>query len=381
MEKMSVLTLIHMKPNKLGALEEYSLHLSGELIRRGHHAAVGFSDYPPPWLMEKFESFGIQVLKFEPSDTGNKLIMDMRKAIQKHDLNIIHATFYPIYSKNLILATIGNGCKLIYSDQESRISHPTKGWRSLGRYLRNRVFQRYIEAIVADAEFIRECQIKDHFTKPEKLPIIYNGVNLKRFKRATTAERNNFLKEFNISQNSFLIVTIAQCIKEKGLNYLLDAAKMVADKHPNSIFFIVGDGPERSNLEKQASTLGIKDKVIFTGMRVDTEKFLSVADVFALLSVWEEAFAFSLLEAMASGCPIVATRIGAIPESVQDGVTGILVPPRDGESAANAILKLLNNDSLRLDMSMASRKRIEDLFSLEKWVSETIELYEKIVED
>ncbi len=380
MKKISVLTLIHMRPNKLGALEEYSLHLSAEIIRRGNHAIVGFSDYPPPWLMKKFESFGVQVLKFEPSGNRKKLIVDIRKTIQKYNLNIVHAIFYPVYSKDLILATFGNGCKLIHSDQESRISHPTKGWRSLGRYLCNRIFQRYIDAIIADAEFIRECQIKDHFTKPGKLPIIYNGVNLRRFKGATAPEKNEFLKQFDIPEHSFVIVTIAQCIKEKGLNYLLDAAKVVADKHPNSIFFVIGDGPERSNLERQALTLGIKDKIIFTGMRVDTEMFLSVADVFVLLSVWEEAFAFSLLEAMASGCPVVASRIGAIPESVLDGVTGILVPPRDAKAAADAILKLLTDDGLRLKMGMAARKRVEENFSLEQWVNKTIEVYEKALQ-
>jgi glycosyltransferase involved in cell wall biosynthesis len=110
---------------------------------------------------------------------------------------------------------------------------------------------------------------------------------------------------------------------------------------------------------------------------VDTENFLSAADVFILLSVWEEAFAFSLLEAMASGCPIVATRIGAIPESVEDGLTGILVPPRDAKAAANAILKLLNDNTLRLGMGGAARKRVEDHFSLEHWVDQTIKLYER----
>jgi len=380
MKKLSVLTLIDMNPNKLGALEEYALRLSSELIRRGNFAAVGFSESLPEWLKEKFKASGIEVLKISSNKGALPLVRGLRETIAKYGLNILHATFYPFYSPLLTLATIGNGCKLIYSDQESRILHPQKSMRNLGRYFRNKLYQRYIQAIIADAQFIKECQIKDHFTSPDKVPVIYNGVNLQRFRRSDTSQRSNILREFKISYELSVILTIAQCIWAKGLNYFIDAANIIVKERPNSAFFIVGDGPEKSAFEKQTSALGLKDNIIFTGMRVDTEMFLSVADVFVLPSVWEEAFAFTLLEAMACGCPVVATRIGAIPECVVDGVTGILVPPRDARAAADAILKLLDDEELRLRMGAAGRKRVEEHFSLERWVNETIALYEKAIE-
>ena len=139
MKKLSVLILINMNPNKLGALEEYALRLSTELIQKGHFASVGFSKAPPDWLGDKFKAFGIEVIEFNSSKPVLAFIRDMREAIRKYGINILHATFYPFYSPILILATIGNGCKLIYSDQESRISHPQKGLRNLVRYLRNRL--------------------------------------------------------------------------------------------------------------------------------------------------------------------------------------------------------------------------------------------------
>ena len=377
MKKLAVLTLIGMNPNKLGALEEYALRLSRELKERGHFAVVGFLEYPPGWLEEKFRSLGIEVLKINRENGTLGFIKRVREAISRYDLNIVHATFYPFYSPLLIVATIGRGCKLIYSDQESRDSRPFRGFQGLFRFLRNRFYQTFIDAIIADAQFIKECQIRDHFTKADKVPVIYNGVNLTRFRRGDSAQRSEFLKKFKISPESFVIATIAQCIWQKGLNYLIDAAAMIVKERPHSMFFIVGDGPERSKLEQQAVSLNLRDNIIFTGPRVDTESFLSAADVFVLLSVWEEAFSFSLLEAMASGCPVVATRIGAIPESVEDGLTGILVPPRDAEAAADAILKLLNDNTLRLGMGGAARKRVEDHFSLEHWVNQTIKLYEE----
>jgi glycosyltransferase involved in cell wall biosynthesis len=377
MKKLAVLTLIAMNPNKLGALEEYALRLSRELKERGHFAVVGFLEFPPGWLEEKFRSLGIEVLKISRENGDLAFIKKVREAISNYDLNIVHATFYPFYSPLLIVATIGRGCKLIYSDQESRDSRPFRGFQGLFRFLRNRFYQTFIDAIIADAQFIKECQIRDHFTKANKVPVIYNGVNLKRFRRGDSAQRSEFLQKFKISPESFVIATIAQYIWQKGLNYLIDAAAIIVKERPNSMFFIIGDGPERSKLEQQAVSLNLRDNIIFTGQRVDTESFLSAADVFVLPSVWEEAFAFSLLEAMASSCPIVATRIGAIPESVEDGLTGILVPPRDAQAAADAILKLLNDNTLRLGMGGAARKRVEDLFSLDHWVDQTIKLYEK----
>jgi glycosyltransferase involved in cell wall biosynthesis len=377
LKKYSVLNLINMNPRKFGAVEEYAMLLSKRIIERGHFAAVGFLEYPPPWLMERFNSLGIRVLKFKSSSGTIRFILELRKAIQKYNLSIVHGTFYPTYSLDLIIGTMVNGCKLIYSDQESRTSHPSGGIKNIFRLIRNRLYGKYIHTIIADAEFIKECQIRDHFTRPDKLSVIYNGVNLQRFGKTDSGQRPHILSKFHISPESSIIVTIAKCIPEKGLNYFLEAAKTIIATRPNSFFFIVGDGPEQSALDQQASRLGLKDKVIFAGLRVDTEVFLSVADVFVLLSTWEEAFAFSLLEAMASGCPVVASRIGAIPESVLDGVTGILVPPKDSKAAADAILKLLNDDELRLKMSVAARKRVEENFSLEQWVNKTIEVYEK----
>lgn len=342
---------------------------------------VGFSESPPQWLEERFRISGIEVLKISPRNGTLAFIKKVRETINKYGLNIVHATFYPFYSPVLLVATIGKNCKLIYSDQESRISRPLRGVKSLFRFLRNRFYQKYIHAIIADARFIRECQERDHFTKPDKVPVIYNGVNVQRFSRTDALQRSEILRTLKISQESSVIVTIAQCISAKGLNYFIEAADSILKERPNSVFFIIGDGPERSRLEQQTVALGMGNNVIFTGMRVDTETFLSVADIFVLLSVWEEAFAFSLLEAMASGCPIVATRIGAIPESVADGVTGILVPPRNARATADAILELLNDDALRLEMGMAARKRVEDHFSLEQWVNKTIELYENGLAD
>jgi glycosyltransferase involved in cell wall biosynthesis len=377
--KISALNLIGVNPSKLGALEEYALGISKELIRRGHSAFAGFLNFPPPEIMRKFRDNGIKVLEFDHKSGSLSFTRKLRKIIKENEINILHVTFYNIYSPIFVFSILDTTARLIYSDQYSRVFHPSMNLKSIYRFSRNRVIQKFIHKIVADAQFIKECHIQDDFVKSNKVQVIYNGVNIGRFKRSSLQSRSRLLSEFKMPEESRLIVTIAQCIPYKGLDYLLEAAKIVLEKHHNTFFFIIGDGPDRKKLEKKACDLNIEDRCFFTGVRVDTENFLGSADIFVLLSLWEEAFAFSLLEAMASECPVVATNIGAIPESVQDGVTGILVPPRDAGATATAILKLLNDEPLRLKMGRAARKRVEDNFSLRNWINQTIHLYENAV--
>ncbi len=95
MKKLSVLTLISMNPNKLGALEEYVLHLSEELVKRGDFSAAGFSECPPDWLMRRFGSSGVRVLEFSSSNGVIPFILNLRKVVKEYNVNILHATFYP----------------------------------------------------------------------------------------------------------------------------------------------------------------------------------------------------------------------------------------------------------------------------------------------
>jgi glycosyltransferase involved in cell wall biosynthesis len=380
-KKLSVLTLINMKPNKLGALEEYALALSRELIAQGHRAGVAFPDDPSDWLVERFHSEKIPVLKLNHNDGSLKFVSRVRNAIKEYDFNILHATFYPFYDWQLVAGTLGTGCRLIYSDQVSRTGHPRGGLHAIPRLIKHRLLLTQIHAIIADAQYVRHCQIKDLFTKPGKIPVVYNGVNLARFGGIDDEAKARFREQLGLDPSTRVVLTIAQCIWEKGINYLIDAAKEVVCKCPDTRFFVVGDGPQRSVFEQQVAGLGLQDHFVFTGTRVDTELFLAVSDIFVLLSVWEEAFAFSLLEAMASRCPVVATRIGAIPESILDGETGLLVPPRDAGATATALLKLLEEEELRKRMGQMGRERVENHFSLKQWVDKTIDLYLGAVED
>ena len=141
---------------------------------------------------------------------------------------------------------------------------------------------------------------------------------------------------------------------------------------------IVGDGPERADLERMAQELGIFKRVHFLGYRQDIPEILSALHVVAVPSR-QAGFELILAEAMASGVVVVASRVGPIPEVIADGETGILVPPQDHEAFADAIIKLLGQPDRRKRMGEAGRARVRERFSIQRMVSETEALYERLV--
>jgi glycosyltransferase involved in cell wall biosynthesis len=143
---------------------------------------------------------------------------------------------------------------------------------------------------------------------------------------------------------------------------------------------VVGDGPERAQLEALAGQLGLADRVHLAGHQQDVRPWLAALDVLVLSSDWE-GMPNALLEAMAAGLPIVATAVGGVPEVVVDGATGLLVPPGDPSALAEAITRLLRDPDLRRTMGQAGRARVERRFSINETVRLTEELYATLLEE
>jgi glycosyltransferase involved in cell wall biosynthesis len=141
------------------------------------------------------------------------------------------------------------------------------------------------------------------------------------------------------------------------------------------VFLIVGGGERRDHLLDQVRRLGLDSAVRLLGPRVDVEQLLAASDLFVCPSVWDEALGFVNLEAMAAGLPVVATRMGGIPEAVRDGETGLLVPPRDAAALAAAVKSLLDDPGRREAMGRAGRRWVEQAFSIERTIDITMDLY------
>jgi glycosyltransferase involved in cell wall biosynthesis len=211
----------------------------------------------------------------------------------------------------------------------------------------------------------------------EKMRVIDNGIDLARFN--DTGSPIEIREKFGIKKGVTIIGTVGNLGAEKGHLYLLQAAKEIVNKVNSVVFIIVGDGPLRRYLESEASALGIKENVIFTGFRTDIPNLLSTMDIFVLPSVIE-GLPMSLLEAMSAKRAIVATRVGAISKVVHDG-NGILVKPRDVAGLENAILRLLGSEENRQKYAFAGYETVRTHFSSEQMSSKYMNLYNELLAD
>ena len=185
-------------------------------------------------------------------------------------------------------------------------------------------------------------------------------------------------EEIGLEPDTPLVVAVGRLVEQKGHRYLLQAWPTVIAARPDARLLVVGDGPWRARLAEEARALGVTDTVTFTGWRRDVPAILAAANLCAHPSLWE-GFGLVLLEAMAAGTPIVASRVSSIPEIVLDGQIGWLVPPRDRTGLAEAILRLLADPERCRAMGEAARRRVLETFSPERMVRATEAVYDELL--
>jgi len=173
-----------------------------------------------------------------------------------------------------------------------------------------------------------------------------------------------------------LVACVAQLSAEKGHDHLLAAWPEVVRRCPGSRLALIGDGPLRPALVEQARRSGVADRILFAGFQ-DPAPWLAAADLFVLPSI-TEGMPNAILEAMAWARPVVATRVGGVPELVEEGTTGLLVPPGDAAALATALSELLEDPVRRARLGQAGRARVAERFSIERLVEATEDVYARL---
>jgi glycosyltransferase involved in cell wall biosynthesis len=212
--------------------------------------------------------------------------------------------------------------------------------------------------------------------RPSSVPVslVHNGVDLARYDR--TEACCTLAEEYRLEPNAQIVGVVGRLEPEKGHPTLIDAWPRVLRTVPDAYLLIVGEGSRREALEHQVAELGIGSRVIFTGRRDDVPAVTAALDV-AVLPSYREAQGLTILEAMALSRPVVASNVGGIPEMVEDGLTGLLVPPHDPEALAAAITRLLVDHSLADMLARAGHDLVHERFCLELMVRSIEDLYDE----
>jgi glycosyltransferase involved in cell wall biosynthesis len=229
---------------------------------------------------------------------------------------------------------------------------------------------RQVEYFIAASEAIRQMLVADGIPA-ERTTTVHEGIDLEH---VLAAPRVNVHEAFWLPHDAPVVGNVAALVPHKGQRHLIDAAHLVVQSIPDARFVILGEGELRESLERQVKEHHLEKHVLLPGFRTDVIGCIKGFDVFAMSSV-TEGLGTSLLDAMGCERPVVATRVGGIPEVVDEDATGLLVPPRDHRAMAAAIVALLQDQERRRRMGAAGLARVAERFTLEQMVAGTAAVY------
>ena len=329
--------------------------------------------------MEKeIRGLGIPVKVFPESRWGSgKIFLELVREFKKSNIQIVHTHKY----KDTILAA--PAAKLCGIPHVVRTVHglrePFVGLQALKMNCYETI-ERTVHRYCVDSIIAVSLQIESKYKakgEVSRVACIRNGIDLDG--RSIQTDRWPTRKDLGVDPETCLIGTIGRLTPVKGIPYLLEAARMLLRHGANVKVLVVGEGSIRSALMAQTRDLGISEDVVFLGHREDTNALLQALDIFVLPSL-SEGIPMALLEAMAASRAVVASRVGGVPEIVEDGSEGFLVEPMDVNGLTEKCLRLIQSPEMAQKMGQMARARVERDFSSENMAHRVALLYRELIE-
>ena len=354
--------------------------LSIRLGALGFQSVLCFPSPPEPAVRE-FLSLANVVVEAVPAvfeggfhESGWSFI----RLLRLHRPVIVHLHYMGLISPFPWLARVFGVKKFFVTDHGSRpeahLIGPQPWWKRIAKT----AIHNPIDCVVVVSEFVLRSQLAFTHLAYKRFELIHNGIDLERVATAATIPNSGFRSRFSIPADSVLITQVSWLIEEKGVSDFIEAARMVISVYPQAHFCIVGTGPCMNQQKQAVASSDLDSCFTFTGQLADPffEGVFSASDIICQPSRWDEAFGWVIGEAMAFGKPVVATRVGGIPEIVRDQVTGFLVERRDPVELSRRLIQLAADQALRQQMGTAGAQEIRDRFALESNIREHMLLYE-----
>jgi len=296
--------------------------------------------------------------------------------LKKYRPRILHLYFTGFLSAYPWLGKLLGVEKIYFTDQSSQPEGFVSSRAPLWKRAAMRVINGPLTGVISVSGYGYDNLTTRDLLPKKRFHIIYNSVDIARA-AVGEAHGEEFRRRYGIPLDHLVVAQVSWLIPEKGLDDLLTAARDVIAAEPKAHFVLAGAGNHRPNLEKVVRDFGIASHVTFTGVVPDplAEGLYAASDVVCQMSRWEEVFGYVNAEAMATGKPLVGTRVGGIPELIDDGRSGFLVPRRDTAAMAARILDLLRDPELRRRMGEAGRKTAIEKFNHKTNTEQLIQLY------
>jgi glycosyltransferase involved in cell wall biosynthesis len=373
----TVISVFWHHPTFVRSMEAYMRELSVQLERLGWKHVLVFAGPPSPEVrrfldlpnnrLEVIERCGERA--WGPMFKMAGLLVRVRPQIVH--LHFIDARAgYPWLAKLLMVRSV------YMTDHISRPEGYSYRRGAMWRRIASRLLHVPVRKTFCVSSYVRQCNTDEGAMCDGRLALLYNGVDCGRAERGAV-RRHEVRRRYGIADDEVLVLQVSWLIPEKGIGDLLRAAQRVVAKNDKIRFLIAGEGTHRAEYEIMAEQLGISNCVTFVGQVDDPfgVGLYAASDIVCQLSRWEEAFGLTIAEAMASRKPVIATRVGGIPELVRHGQSGFLVEPGDVNAMAETILLLAQSPELRISMGLTGRELCNRNFDVVKQVDSLICMY------
>ena len=366
--------ILHLTSHlNVGGVARYTVSVAKALRRRGHQVVIASGGGEleaeadaagvPHWRVPLHTS-----AEFSPQVFA--AARQLRRRLRQEPVDVLHAH---TRTSQVAAAALSRALRIPYMTT----------WHGVFRHnLGRRLWPCTGDLTVAISRPVQEQLVTVFRVDTSRIRLIPNGVDPAHFAAPPDATLlAQYRARHRLPDGQPVIGTVGRLASGgvKGLDLLLGAVHALRQELPDLHLLIVGDGPRRPFLERMSRDLGLSSRVHFAGSAADTRVPLALMQVFAFPVRWQEGFGLSLIEAMAAGKPVVATRTGAVPDIVEDGRHGLLVPPEDAASLAQGIARLLKDPAAASRMGREAQARVRQAFSLDRMIGQIESVYQELV--
>jgi glycosyltransferase involved in cell wall biosynthesis len=350
--------------------EQQMAYLMAGLARRGHRVVAVVQQDGAAYPRLAAAGFDVHALRMRgEADPVALLALARRMGTARPDVVHLHTSH--AHTLGALAARLANHPVVIVS---RRVDFSIYRHSFLG--LNGIKYRTGIDRIVCVSDAVRDVLVRDGLD-PARLRVVRSAIDPDRVRTAAPIDVRARLR---LPRDARIVLAVGDLVGHKGHRHLVEALpSLVAAVHGVHVV-IAGEGPLRADLEAQAKALWLQGSLHMPGRIDDLPGWFSSAEVLCMPSV-EEGLGTSVLDGMAAGLPVVASRAGGIPEMVRDGIEGLLVPPGDPRALSAALARLLGDADLRRKMSDAARRRVDEAFHVDRMVEETLAVYREAIRE
>jgi len=373
----TLVSVFGVAPRRIGGTEMFARELSLQLEEQGWKSVLCFLSEPTGEVRRFLDLPNVSFETLPDSTDGNREARrGLKRIIEKHQPEIVHLHFVSFLTLYPWIARLSSARKVFFTDHHSRPEGYAQPRAPLWKRAAARLIGGPLTRVICVSNYGYECMTSFGLLPRNRFEMIYNGVDVSRVNPNPDLAKA-FRRRFSIPDERAIVTQVSWMIPAKGISDFLEMARRVNSQREDVQFVLVGDGAYRAAYLNEAAALGLGDRITFTGMIDDPfgEGVFQAADVVCQFSRWEEVFGWMIAEAMAHAKPVVATRVGGIPELIVDGASGFLVDRGDVEGMSKRVLELLAGAPTRSRMGNSGRQTVLAKFNLRTNVAQLLQSY------